>query len=111
MRIMHRVPVLAALAALLWLTATPVLADEFSEFRIPDHRLYGASATLSGSASRWEASSGLEPSSGRSHSYFTWAQGSAFWMRDSEKGLTSLSWTAGLSGSRMGLRRTEDRSG
>jgi hypothetical protein len=96
---------MTAAIAVVCLLSAPVAADEYSDLRIPAHRLYGWTASLS--------SEGDALADGGSDIYTTnrALQGSlltqGFWISDSDSSRTSIDWSVSGGGSRF---RRRDRT-
>jgi hypothetical protein len=98
----------AALVALLLPTARAG-ADEYSDFRIPDHHVYAASGTFGASARRGQLERGVDALLDRSHDYSGALGSAAFWLHDSERGITSLTGSLVLLGRRSDRTRRSEQ--
>lgn len=101
---------LAAGTLLTWLLLAPtaVSADAFSDFRIPDHRVFGADMNLSGTLAKGHTQQDPGSTSARNDAGAGRLDGRGFWWHDSERGYSSLNGSAHLDGSRFSNRSRSD---
>jgi hypothetical protein len=77
------------------LLSAPVAADDYADFRIPAHRLYGWTANLGSGAGLSAMGDGDQYGSSRFLDGNVSTQG--FWLSDSDPGRTSINWSADAS--------------
>ncbi len=100
-------PLATRVLAVLILVSTSARADEFSDFRIPDHFTHSAVASLSGRTAGSDDGGGPSERSSRSRNGSLGIGG--FWLHDSERGLTSFNGSVRAIGDRTGSH-TQDVS-
>jgi len=94
----------AAALTLAFAATAPAWADEFDDFRIPEHRALSWTGSLSGSGSRNRGSAGLgaSTSSNRNGSLGGMASTGLLWYQDSDPTFTFFNVNAAVQGSRFG---------